>query len=523
MRTELELIQTIEQYIGNKLNVTDRVSFESKMQNDSSLLEEVSLQEELLGGLENLELKLDIQKSFNKFQFMQALKWGIAIFIALAIATAAIIAYITNKQEAVFAEPETQVENIKPSARSVKAKTILFTPEETGTTPPNDLEGQSTKQFIEPKANELIPSQFFSIQAKSDTIIETDDGIVFGIPENAFLDKHGIVYNGPVSLEVKEALHPIDILKAGLSTTSGDDHLETGGMFYLNATANGEQLTFNPEAETHAQVPTDEVNPGMQLYDGKLMPDGSIDWVNPKTIERYLTPIDINGLNFYPDGYQSKVTSLGHDGENKTFTDSLFYTFTHNDIVHDEDAPYTLNGQFVFKKNWLLSNKRVCMLNTKGDTIMTTLTDKEGYFSFHEIPTNVNYVVYIDMKTRSGWPLLLQVIDHNENIVSTEKNRDNGSFSFMPSIESEVSELNDSNYNGIDPSDIKAIWNDEFQNTNLATREFEERLQVIYKACDKSILGLYVKNLDLPLYKIDSMAALLNTPLQNEFEAFYER
>ena len=151
--------------------------------------------------------------------------------------------------------------------------------------------------------------------------------MILAIAYDAFLDENGNIYDGPVTFEVKEALKPVDILKAGLSTKSGDDHLETGGMFYLNPTAKGTQLSINPEAPIYAEVPTDVVVPGMQLYDSKVLPDGSIDWVDPKPIERYLTPVDINGLNFYPDGYQNKVTELGHDGGNKIFTDSLFYTF----------------------------------------------------------------------------------------------------------------------------------------------------------------------------------------------------
>ena len=90
MRPELELIQTIEQYLSNQLSAVERASFEDRMQDDPSLQEDVELQEELLDGLENLELKSDVEKSFDKFQFGKTLNLGIGIFLAVAITGAAV-------------------------------------------------------------------------------------------------------------------------------------------------------------------------------------------------------------------------------------------------------------------------------------------------------------------------------------------------------------------------------------------------------------------------------------------------
>ncbi len=56
---------------------------------------------------------------------------------------------------------------------------------------------------------------------------------------------------------------------------------------------------------------------------------------------------------------------------------------------------------------------------------------------------------------------------------------------------------------------IKAIWNEKFQNTILATREFEERLYWIHESKRSEALDLYINNLDLKLSEIDSMAALV--------------
>jgi TonB family protein len=57
------------------------------------------------------------------------------------------------------------------------------------------------------------------------------------------------------------------------------------------------------------------------------------------------------------------------------------------------------------------------------------------------------------------------------------------------------------------PSSVLAFWNTKFNNTILATREFEERMKEIHKTCDPSVLDIYVKNLNMPLCALDEKVA----------------
>lgn len=76
----------------------------------------------------------------------------------------------------------------------------------------------------------------------------------------------------------------------------------------------------------------------------------------------------------------------------------------------------------------------------------------------------------------------------------------------------------------INPAKIKAIWNDRFQNTLIATREFQERIPFIHKTCDSKIIDLYVNNLNKPISEIDLMAAKqLNGELKKVFLEFASR
>ncbi|MCU0429662.1 MAG: cytochrome c [Cytophagaceae bacterium] len=74
---------------------------------------------------------------------------------------------------------------------------------------------------------------------------------------------------------------------------------------------------------------------------------------------------------------------------------------------------------------------------------------------------------------------------------------------------------------GANPALIKALKDSKFENTLVATKEFESRVQAIHKMGHAEILEVYLKNLDMPLWKIDSMAAVLANSCEKEvFNSF---
>ena len=60
----------------------------------------------------------------------------------------------------------------------------------------------------------------------------------------------------------------------------------------------------------------------------------------------------------------------------------------------------------------------------------------------------------------------------------------------------------------INPSKIKAILNNKFNNTILATKEFEERLKFLHSLCDGFYLNAYVAGIKFPMYHTDSVCAI---------------
>lgn len=72
---------------------------------------------------------------------------------------------------------------------------------------------------------------------------------------------------------------------------------------------------------------------------------------------------------------------------------------------------------------------------------------------------------------------------------------------------SSVSEMEEAWDSYIPPSKVLSFWKPEFDNTILATREFERRMQVLHGLCKEELLDLYIKNIDKPMHYVDSIIA----------------
>lgn len=69
----------------------------------------------------------------------------------------------------------------------------------------------------------------------------------------------------------------------------------------------------------------------------------------------------------------------------------------------------------------------------------------------------------------------------------------------------------------IPPSSVLGYWNKKFNNTILATREFEKRMKSVHKTCDKKVLEVYTQNLSSSLSELDGKVIAMGHP---EFEQF---
>lgn len=496
-------IEIIHQYIDGTLGAEDKKQFEQQLATDARLRGQVDTERILLEGIRRKALSAKANKGFKSYRTIKALKLAAIAIVSVAVMGAAAY-YVVSKQHA-------------------SESTNYELPE---------LNEDGTKHWAD--ADKNLPTQLFEIDNARDTVVETDKGIVMAVPANCFLDKSGKAVTGPVQLELREALDAADIMKAGLSTMSGDKLLETGGMFYINARQDGEQLKFNTGKSILTEVPTDKVKPGMQVFDGKRQPDGSIDWVQPKPLETFLVPVDILSLNFYPPEYEDSLAAWGYDVGNKVFKDSLYYSFIYNmpapasedDLIITEHADTAVSGES--RQDYLARGKTIFNANCAvcHSTTHVKLTGPGLAGVFDRVP-----------KPADSW-LKRYILNNFELIKSGDAYankiyKENG-YAQMTAFSGLISDHDmdallaymkdpDGAPHEVSPAKIKAIWDPKFNNTILATKEFEERLKYIHYSNRNDLLDLYVNNLDKRLSYIDSLALRDAACLEKTFAEFAAR
>ena len=418
MRDELHLMELVDRYLDGAMNAEERKAFEARATANTELRQLIEDQRALREGVSRLPVRAAAAKAYRSYRLGKPGPWIGAVVVIAVIITAAF-----------FALRETPLAFNKEHD-SVPSEVVIPEP-----VVPSVILSDTIGTHIAPLVMFIDPTK--------DTTMLTPSGVLLDVPKGSFVDSAGKTIVTSVRITMLEAFDAATIMKAGLSTMSGDTLLETGGMFYLDATSQGNKVSIAPGRALNVMIPADGIAVDMLLYDGVMRADSIIDWRKPVPLARTLVPVDIRTLDFYPPGYEAKLAELGQDVRNKAFRDSLYYSMDCS--AKNEAAGSTPDSYEIF---------------LAADTLVA------------------------------------------------------------PADSFRISANGSSKLCGVDPSKVKAIWNTRFNGTNLATREFEERMRSIHGTCDNAVLDLYVNNLTEDLRTLDRRAAQMGF---TNFSAFAKR
>ena len=529
------ITKIIDQYLSGDLSSEDAKAFEQKMQSNADLRKEVELQQSIQEAAKRASLRTKVQKTGKNYHFTKTLKWCIA---AITVATLAIAGYYYVSRGSLSSE--------------IESISLELLKELDANAPIDELE-----------------SQYFSI-AENGEIVFTRNGVLVSVPKNAFL-LNGKPFAGNVIVQVQEAMSGNEIVKAGLSTMSGDRLLETQGMFGVQGfTPEGKKLELNPKVGVYMQVPVDENKPGMQLFEGVKSADGTIDWQNPKPLAKLPILADMSNLDFYPKGYEAELDAQKWK-KGKKERDSLYLSFEdwnmseydgcfrysvgivparkmtveesvyiYNDrrpidksmteeeaivLSKWEDCPADLKGfrrnEFVRSGEELYKRCATCHYKGKDGTGPKLIGVRQKWEeggaktgSIYQWVRNWEIAVKNDSYARNVSAIKPTAMDKfpelsDEDIDAIFNYVDNNSF------DSDLDSKADYGY--VFPSHVLAFWKPKFNKTNLATRDFEKRMQAIHQTCSNDVLALYLKQLSKGLSEIDAEVVKMGYP---EFKQF---
>jgi mono/diheme cytochrome c family protein len=131
----------------------------------------------------------------------------------------------------------------------------------------------SKKAIPKPFTKEMLANQLFSVSSGKDTLLETVHGSLIRITAGSF------TVTGNVQVEIKEAFSPVEILAAGMTTESNGKPLRSGGMIYINASANGKVVELIKPIKI--SMPNTYYDSQMKVFKGMETDSGRINWVDP--------------------------------------------------------------------------------------------------------------------------------------------------------------------------------------------------------------------------------------------------
>lgn len=457
MRQELEQLALIDAFLDNELSTELEVEFNNKLRNDQFFAQKVEQQKLIRKAIKRNALKAEIKKAKgNKGNW----RFIITLFLAVSIAAGSVFWINENSDRDI---PKNEERFIEPLIDSVRLSEVNI---------PNDYQEcsdhevltdlsvksnkatHSTKDEVKRDTSEQLfdfnglktwikpQTQKFTLFAEKGGIIEGKHGVVVSVPANGLINASGEVVKGAVDFELIEATDLDKMVMYNLFTKAGNRDLRSGGMIYLKATQNGDELSLNPSKQMIYRVPTDSIDPEMQLFEG-MVSNGEIDWINPQKLKNYLITVDFDDLNFLPKAYEDsmklnskKVTSRAYA---KPSADSLYYTLDRTLIFPNRGI-----DRQIYKRK---SVKRI--------------------FNRATVDSAVNGVD--------------AAIEANNNFREGER-------------------LNC----GINSTYIQALINNKFKDSYIATKEFEERLSYLHRASNgEKMLSIYVDGINDDLWKAD--------------------
>lgn len=142
--------------------------------------------------------------------------------------------------------------------------------------------------------------QKFTVDSDQPIFIKTKGNLEFQFPLNAFRTKAGKVVSGNVNISITEYLSNADIIYGGVTTTTANNLLQSGGMFQIVVSQNGQELDLNVK-QYDVQFPTKKVDWSMQIFEGKEITNenGEADISWEENYDSWLADDSINRDTIY--------------------------------------------------------------------------------------------------------------------------------------------------------------------------------------------------------------------------------
>lgn len=210
----------------------------------------------------------------------------------------------------------------------------------------------------------------FQIQASEESVLKGKKGTSLYIPANSFQFDDGTVPKEHITIEIKECLSLTDMIFENLHTISDDQILETNGMIYLNAEADGKKLSIKKGKAIVIAFQKNGLDKEMDLFYEFKLNDSVKTWIpdykffETKSVQE--TAIEIDNLDLvgedigyefeYPIEMTDDLYDYGYWISLRTaIFDELKLIDSEETVVEYIENPKNIdsvNAHLFYKNNW---------------------------------------------------------------------------------------------------------------------------------------------------------------------------
>ena len=514
MRKELELIEQIEGYIMGKMGDLERENFKSKLNTDSGLQANVAFQQDFIKGLERAGLKADAQAAYKTYIFRKWLLIAALIIGVLTVATVFIMnvsgannpeintaPILTNQSNTVVTNWIPKKQFAVNYEKSFPEKTVFFNPLLSTIQTDSPKNDSSVIVAEDPKWNELTaidilnanlyPEEYLRYMLQHGYVKgEIMDDIYYSFNNCAVLaanmDKFSINYYASIgqkgvrfSKRKRKQMQKTGILLRLAKNEKYFKLYKKKNRKYRILNTNNESVK---NTELAATLPIDSLVKkyrygGLDVTsksDRLFVDDGAIERTKIKwRVGVYQVQNDVVDLVFYVDQKNG----------------SYIYSI-------NETGVYNMPTQFLFS-----GSEKLELLGSVKEYGIGTFKKEPNYSLQSVVRYGVGKQIAFVQRVKLNSVNAVIQVNYAYMICA------NGTKTYPPieevlTISIDMEEHFDC---GVKTATIKTIKSPIYQNSNLATLEFEKRAPWIHKTCDNDILELYITNLDKNLSYVDSL------------------
>lgn len=212
------------------------------------------------------------------------------------------------------------------------------------------------------------PEQVNEIDPSKDNLIECKKGTKVFIPANSLVYSNGAVPTCNATVIIKEFSSIAEMLSGRLSTTSDTELLETNGMLFISASAEGKELTMSMDKSYVVAFPKKQSVQTMSLFYGDTSTK-KLNWLPDE--------ISMPGEGFGIDSGLIDSSLYKKSGEvcgwmSKTGDDTILWKMKHRDstffryVENNFTLPENLLDEFCKTYHYHFENDITIFLNKQG-------------------------------------------------------------------------------------------------------------------------------------------------------------